>query len=214
MENVDIITIMKFNKNPDVIITTYFNGGKNSMKERIRILEHQSNHKRYILVFLSILVVLISAQLLVGCSKINDSNETTRVDNNIEQEMEYINESLGYAITLPKNVIDRVIIEKNNDTVYIASKMITESDSGFQGIILFINSIPKSEYPIRQELDNYIKNESPVPLFVIGETENAYICYTTATDVQYPPDDEAMTKEYNDLTNEFINYDFKFRVLN
>lgn len=184
------------------------------MKERIKILVQRGYYKRYIVLGLSIVVVLISCELLVGCSKINDSNETTRVENNIEQGMEYIDESSGYAITLPKSVIDRVIIETNNDTGYIASKMIAESDSGFQGIILFINSIPKSEYVNRQELDNYIKNESPVPLVVIGETENAYICYTTATDVQYPPDDEAMIKEYNDLTNEFIDYDFKFRIVN
>ena len=205
---------MNVNKNFDVIITTYFNGGKNSMKKRIKILVQQGYRKRYIAVVLSILVVLISCQLLVGCSKINDSNETTTVENNIEQGMDYIDESSGYAITLPKRVMDRVIIETNNDTVYIASKMIAESDSGFQGIILFINPIPKFEYANRQELDNFINNESPVPLVVIGETENAYIGYTTATDVQYPLDDEAMIKEYNDLTNELIDYDFKFRVVN
>lgn len=184
------------------------------MKERIKILVQQGYYKRYIVVVLSIVIVLISCQLLVGCRKINDSNETTRVENNIEQGLEYTNESSGYAITLPKSLMDRVIIETNNDTVYISSKMIAESDSGFQGIILFINPIPKSEYTNRQELDNYIRNESPVPLAVIGETENAYICYSTATDVQYPPDDEAMIKEYNNLTNEFINYDFKFRAIN
>ncbi len=48
--------------------------------------------------------------------------------------------------------------------------MISESDSGFEGIIIFINPIPKSEYPSRQDLDKYINDESPVPFFVIGET--------------------------------------------
>ena len=183
------------------------------MKERIKISIQKANHKKYILLGIFTIAVLMSSQLLVGCSKYIDPNQTAGSENDTE-EMEYINESLGYSITLSKNLMERVVIEKNNNTVYIVSKMISESESEFPGIILYINPIPKSEYPSRQELNAYIEDESPVPLYVIDETENDYICYSTATDVQYPPDDEVMTKEYKELTDEFNNYDFKFSVVN
>jgi len=183
------------------------------MKERIKTSIQKANHKKYIVFGLFMIAVLMSSQLLVGCSKYIDTNQTEALENDTE-EMEYINESLRYSITLPKNLMERVVIEKNNNTVYIVSKMISESESGFPGIIIYINPIRKSEYPSREELNTYIEDESPVPLYVIGETENDYICYSTATDVQYPPDDEVMTKEYKELTDEFNNYDFKFSVVN
>jgi len=183
------------------------------MKERIKTSIQKANHKKYIVFGLFMIAVLMSSQLLVGCSKYIDTNQTEALENDTE-EMEYINESLGYSITLPKNLMERVVIEKNNNTVYIVSKMISESESGFPGIIIYINPIRKSEYPSREELNAYIEDESPVPLYVIGETENDYICYSTATDVQYPPDDEVMTKEYKELTDEFNNLDFKFSAVN
>lgn len=66
-----------------------------------------------------------------------------------------------------------------------------------------INPISKSQYPERQNLDDYIQNEAPVNLVVIGETKDNYICYSFASDVQYPPDNEALSKEYNDLKSQF-----------
>lgn len=171
----------------------------------------QNNYKKSIMLFLSILPLLIISIVLVGC---NNSSTTTDKNASLDSKIEYVNESLGYAITLPENVRDRVTIEKKEDTVYIVSKKITESNSGFPGIILFINPIPKSEYPNDKDIKDYIKNESPVPMTIIGETENNYICYNIATDLQYPPDNDILEKEYKDLVNKFINKGFGFRVLN
>ncbi len=169
------------------------------MKNRIETLIKFNKRKKGIRIFVGVFMVMLLS--LVGC---NGSSQPIEEGNNT---LEYYHESLGYVITLPDSVKDRVIIQEQDNTVYISSKLILE-DGSYPGIILFINPISKSEYPERQDLDNYIENEAPVSFVVIGETENDYICYNFASDVQYPPGDETLTKEYNDLINEFMNNDF------
>jgi hypothetical protein len=124
----------------------------------------------------------------------NDTETTT--DN--ANDYTYVNNLLGYSVNFP-NMNDRLVITENdNGSTDICSKMINdylmEHNSNIY-VIATIFPILKSEYPTKEDLENYLVNDTPVPTYYLGETIDNYICYFTASDAVYPIDDDLKNEQ-------------------
>lgn len=149
--------------------------------------------RRAKVLLISMLVFLLASQLLVACTE-NKENK------------EYVNKDLGYAITLPSSIKDDVEINVNkNGTLSVETK--------FAGTLISVTNYAKEDYSDKEALNKYIKDEAPVKLIYLGETEKDFICYSFASDVQYDENDKEKAKKYNDMVQIIKDKGVGFKVV-
>lgn len=104
----------------------------------------------------------------------------------------YKNEALGFSLKFPADWEDKYIIEESEDNISIFSKKVYESDNG-GGLLLSI------ERQIGELITEEDMLQAPVGQHIILQG-NGYTYFTRIpSDVQYPPDDEELSHEYQAL---------------
>jgi ABC-type Fe3+-hydroxamate transport system substrate-binding protein len=137
-------------------------------------------------------ILIIVFCLLFTFTSCNNDQVSNTTNNETESNNDYIyvNNLLGYSVNFP-NMKDRLVVTENdNDSTYIYSKIINDYLQDNVFIIATIYPLSKSDYPTKEDLDNYLTNDTPVPTFYCGETNDNFICFTTASDAIYPTNDE------------------------
>lgn len=65
---ITILNVMKLNHTQEGVLTTNFNGGQKFMKKRIQLLIEPKKHRRGVMLFVSMLLIVLLAQGLVACT--------------------------------------------------------------------------------------------------------------------------------------------------
>lgn len=136
----------------------------------------------------SILIVLILSfiGLSAGCKPITDSNS--------EDGIFYNNDTLGFSLIIPGAWKDKYIIEEAPDEISIFNKKIYEN-YGLGRLIIIERAV--GELITQEDMQ-----QAPVGQQIILRG-NGYTYFTVETsDVQYPPDDAELGREYKAMIEE------------
>lgn len=152
-------------------------------------------NKKIVIGSLVIILVLAIVFLIKNSQpdQINQPNKTAGTK-------EYINDRYGFALTLDKDFANSVEIKEEGRTVFFVSKEIQakqpETIFGVVGRIEIFSKAEFSKETMMQAGDAY-------GLKYLGENEAYYFGWAHATDVQVPPGDETLGKEYRALEKKF-----------
>jgi len=128
------------------------------MKERNKVLVEKSKHKKHIALILMMILGLIFSQLLIGCNKIEDLNETAAAENDTNPEDEdsiVLVKNIGYISDFEESSGTRITFDPVEwitleDTDRINELEIEEFDMP-NGYYIYNSEIEEKEY----ELDEY-----------------------------------------------------------
>jgi hypothetical protein len=143
------------------------------------------------------LVVIIS---VLAIMYLNNNNNQPNQPQQTDDTTEYVNTQYGFALTLDQDFEKDVQIKDEGRTVYFVSRDIqgTQPERIF-GVIGRIQIYSKAE--TTREL--MMQGGEAYGLKYLGENEVYYFGWAHATDVQIPPGNESLGKEYRALETRF-----------
>lgn len=146
-------------------------------------------------------LVILSALLIVFFIKPTQNTPpppTTTTNNTATTE--YVNDKYGFALTLDKDFENSVEIKEEGRTIYFVSRDIqAEQPDMIFGVIGRIEIYSKAE----STKETMMEWGDDYGLSYLGENEAYYFGWAHATDVQIPPEDMSLEKEYRALEMKF-----------
>lgn len=126
-------------------------------------------------------IMILGLLLLTACSGNPDG-----------QSMRYEHGSGVFSLQIPKSWEGHYVVEEVDNQIVFVHRA---SKPG--GILFFIEKWPKDKW--EEEGEALSQN---IPLVQIGEMDDVIYSWSTPTDVQYNPDDEASKQEYLQMFTE------------
>lgn len=112
---------------------------------------------------------------------------------------EYVNDKYGFTLTLDKEFQKKVEIQGKGRTIYFVSRDIQAVQPGtIFGIVGRIEIYSKAE----STKDTLTKAGDVYGLKYLGENASYYFGWAHATDVQIPPGDKSLAKEFRTLESQ------------
>ena len=177
--------------------------GEGNVKSRIKNLLNYKKPSFWIMILAVIIIVFVLISFGTDPQKIGEQSETV---NNQNQGMDsefnanndnYKNEALGFSLNFPKEWEDKYSIEESDNYISVFDKQIY--DTG-QGGLLFTINRTIGEMIAQQDM-----NMEPVPTKIILQGNGYTYFYRLPTDVNYPVNDEKLTKHYQEMSEQ-IDY--------
>lgn len=166
--------------------------GEGNVKGRIKNVLNYRKPPFWIMV--SALFIIIFVLVLFGTDplKSGDQAEGKQENQNI-----YKNEDLGFSLNFPEEWEGKYLIEEGDNSISVFDKDIY--DRG-QGGLLFTINRTIGELITQEDMDM-----EPVPTKIILQGNGYTYFYRLPTDVNYPVDDEVLSKHYQEMSQQ-INY--------
>lgn len=177
--------------------------GEGNVKSRIKNVLNYKKPSFWIMILAVIIIVFVLISFGTDPQKIGEQSETV---NNQNQGMDsefnanndnYKNEALGLSLNFPKEWEDKYSIEESENYISVFDKQIY--DTG-QGGLLFTINRTIGEMIAQQDM-----NMEPVPTKIILQGNGYTYFYRLPTDVNYPVNDEKLTKHYQEMSEQ-IDY--------
>ena len=177
--------------------------GEGNVKSRIKNVLNYKKPSFWIMILAVIIIVFVLISFGTDPQKIGEQSETV---NNQNQGMDsefnanndnYKNEALGFSLNFPKEWEDKYSIEESDNYISVFDKQIY--DTG-QGGLLFTINRTIGEMIAQQDM-----NMEPVPTKIILQGNGYTYFYRLPTDVNYPVNDEKLTKHYQEMSEQ-IDY--------
>lgn len=175
-----ILSAIYRGKTSKAVFSTYFGGGKEMLKKRFNSLFDSRKKKKGFTIMLAAILLLATLGLCVSCTRGNASEAKNVIT--------YENEALGFSLKFPKEWEDRYIIEELDDRIDVFSKKNYEA-----GLLFSIRRII-GELITEEDMEREPVREQ---IILQGNGYTYFVRYPS--DVQYPPDDEELSKEYESM---------------
>ena len=112
----------------------------------------------------------------------------------IDSELVYKNETLGFSIYFPEEWKDKYIIEESDNHISVFAKQIYDTGQG--GFLFTINRA------IGEMITQKDMNMEPVPAKIIMQGNGYTYFYRLPTDINYPVNDEDLSKHYQEMSSQ------------
>ncbi|NOU67066.1 methyltransferase [Paenibacillus sp. LMG 31461] len=143
----------------------------------------------------AVLLLLISVQILMACSK--DTTTTTKTIN-------YVNEKYKFGLTLPSKWKDNYdVVELKHEDI-MAFRLLTKVG---KGELFRVEVWPKEQWET-----NGIELAKIIRISKIGELGDTVYAFDTPTDVQYDPNNQKDKEQYTLLVRDVEQIKVSFEV--
>lgn len=176
--------------------------GEGNVKSRIKNVLNYKKPSFWIMILAVIIIVFVlisfgtDPQEIEEPSEVNkqnqDMNSEINADNNI-----YKNERLGFSLNFPKEWEDKYLIEESDNYISIFDKQIYDTGQG--GLLFTINRT------IGEMITQEDMNMEPVATKIILQGNGYTYFYRLPSDVNYPVNDEELSKHYQEMSEQ-INF--------
>ncbi|HCS10372.1 MAG TPA: hypothetical protein DIV40_02840 [Clostridiales bacterium] len=177
--------------------------GEGNVKSRIKNVLNYKKPSFWIMILAVIIIafVLISfgtdpQKIIEQSEPVNNQNQDIDSEINADNNI-YKNESLGFSLNFPKEWKDKYEIEESDNYISVFDKQIYDTGQG--GLLFTINRT------IGEMITQQDMNMEPVPTKIILQGNGYTYFYRLPSDVNYPVNDEELSKHYQEMSEQ-INY--------
>lgn len=163
------------------VFSTYFGGGKEMLIKRFNNLFDSRKKKQGFTIMVAVILLLATLGVCVSCTQ--DTNSKTN------DMIIYENENLGFSIGFPKEWEDRYIVHEIDNGITVISKR----NSEFGGSLFSIERLV-GELITEEDME-----QSPVEEEIILKGNGYTYIVRYASDVQFSPEDEELSNEYQKM---------------
>ena len=218
-----ILSLIHNGKASKAVFSTNFGGGKRMLKKRFASLFDLRKKRKGIITLVVIVLIISIMGLCISCSQNmgletgkraektnNSAGETDKsaevTDKNPEEidkretnkAVLYKNEKLGFSLEFPVEWRDRYIIEESDNNISVFCKKVYEKYKG-AGLLF---TVQRAVGELITESD---MQQEPVIQQIVLQG-NGYTYFTRRpSDMQYPPDDEEVSSDYETMSEQIVN---------
>ncbi|HHV98641.1 MAG TPA: hypothetical protein GXX36_03550 [Clostridiaceae bacterium] len=211
-----ILSVIHKGKAPKAVFSTNFDGGKRVLKKRFASLFDLRKKRKGIISLIMVVLIISIMGLCISCTQNTGSEmdkstggtgkSAEKTDKNDKEADNretgkvalYINEKLGFSLNFPVEWKDRYIIEESDDNISVFCKKVYDKYKG-AGLLF---TMQRAVGELITEAD---MQQAPVMQQIVLQG-NGYTYFTRRpSDIQYPPDDEEVSSDYETMSEQIIN---------
>jgi len=211
-----ILSVIHKGKATKAVFSTNFGGGKRMLKKRFASLFDLRKKRKGIITLIMVVLIISIMGLCISCTQNTgskngksteergNSTEETDISDTEKDKREagkgdlYINEKLGFSLNFPVEWRDRYIIEESENNISVFCKKVYEKYKG-AGLLF---TMQRAVGELITEAD---MQQAPVMQQIVLQG-NGYTYFTRRpSDMQYPPDDEEVSSDYETMSEQIIN---------